>query len=249
MIRLIACDIDGTLLFPWQREVAPAVLHEIPRLAAKGIRFCPTSGRRLESLRRLFASVADELYYICENGSTIYAPGGTLLGTIAIPRADALTICHDILARPDCELMVSGVDGCYLFPKGPEVVEVIKEVGNHLVYVPAPEDIPEEILKVSAFCPDAAALAPEMTGLPLPPRIAGECWVDFTRSDKADGLRRLGELLGVAREEILAIGDNYNDVGMLDYAGSAYLMASAAPELLARFPQHCERVEELLQTL
>ena len=55
MIRLIACDIDGTLLFPWQREVAPAALHEIPRLAAKGIRFCPTSGRRLESLRRLFA--------------------------------------------------------------------------------------------------------------------------------------------------------------------------------------------------
>ena len=68
MIRLIACDIDGTLLFPWQREVAPAVLHEIPRLAAKGIRFCPTSGRRLESLRRLFAPAADQLYYICENG-------------------------------------------------------------------------------------------------------------------------------------------------------------------------------------
>lgn len=249
MIRLIACDIDGTLLFPWQREVAPAVLREIPRLAAKGIRFCPTSGRRPESLRRLFAPVADELYYICENGSTLYAPGGALLGTIAIPRADALTLCHDILARPECELMVSGVNGCYLFPKGPEIVAVIEEVGNRLVYVPAPEDIPEEILKVSAFCPDAAALAPEMTGLPLPPRIAGERWVDFTRSDKADGLRRLGELLGVAREEILAIGDNYNDIGMLDYAGSAYLMASAAPELLARFPQHCRRVEELLQRL
>ncbi len=249
MIRLIACDIDGTLLFPGQTEIAPAVLREIPRLAARGIRFCPTSGRRLESLRRLFAPVADTLYYICENGGELYAPDGTLLDSLPIRRADALRICRAILARPECELMVSGVNGCYLFPKGQEIVETIAQVGNRVVYVPAPEDIPEELLKVSAFCPDPAALVPELAGLPLPPRIAGERWVDFTRADKADGLRRLGALLGIAREEILAVGDNYNDIGMLDYAGSPYLMASAAPELLARFPQHCIRVEELLQTL
>lgn len=249
MIQLIACDIDGTLLLPGQTEIAPAVLREIPRLEARGIRFCPTSGRRPESLRRLFAPVADRLYYICENGATIYAPGGALLGTLAMPRAEAMQICREILRRPDCELMVSGVEGCYLFPKGEEIVRTIEAIGNHLVYVPTPEDIPEEILKVSAFCPDADALAPEMTGLPLPPRIAGARWVDFTRSDKADGLRRLGALLGIAREDILAIGDNYNDVGMLSYAGCAYLMETAAPELRERFPRHCRRVEELLQNL
>ena len=67
MIRLIACDIDGTLLLPGQTSIAPVVFEEIRRLDKKGVRFCPNSGRRPESLRRLFAPVAERLYYICEN--------------------------------------------------------------------------------------------------------------------------------------------------------------------------------------
>ena len=55
MIKLIASDIDGTLLFDRLDSVAPVIFDEIERLKRKGIRFCPTSGRRLESLRRLFA--------------------------------------------------------------------------------------------------------------------------------------------------------------------------------------------------
>ena len=39
-----------------------------------------------------------------------------------------------------------------------------------------------------------------------------------------------------------AFGDNYNDVPMLELAGTAYLMEGAAAELKARFPRHCAQV-------
>ncbi|MEM5781397.1 MAG: HAD-IIB family hydrolase, partial [Lawsonibacter sp.] len=75
MIRLIASDIDGTLLQNGATEIAPAIFREIDRLRTKGILFCPASGRQYHSLRRLFAPVADELAYVCENGAVVFGPG------------------------------------------------------------------------------------------------------------------------------------------------------------------------------
>lgn len=55
MIRLIACDIDGTLLHGAQTQIAPEVFRQIRRLSAQGVIFCPASGRQYHSLRNLFA--------------------------------------------------------------------------------------------------------------------------------------------------------------------------------------------------
>ena len=59
MIRLIASDIDGTLLHNGAAEIDPVIFEEIHRLKQKGILFCPASGRQYHSLRRLFAPAAD----------------------------------------------------------------------------------------------------------------------------------------------------------------------------------------------
>ena len=48
----------------------------------------------------------------------------------------------------------------------------------------------------------------------------------------------LAERLGVAREEIAAFGDADNDAGMLEYAGSGYVMQNGNEQLLARVPLH-----------
>ena len=76
MIQLIACDIDGTLLTDGAAEINPKVFCQIRRLKERNILFCPTSGRQYSSLRRLFAPIADELYFICENGALVFDPRG-----------------------------------------------------------------------------------------------------------------------------------------------------------------------------
>lgn len=75
MIRLIASDIDGTLL-PYDETVMPQRLFPlIRRLRERNILFCPASGRQYHSMRTLFAPVADEMCFLCENGAVLYGPG------------------------------------------------------------------------------------------------------------------------------------------------------------------------------
>ena len=74
-IKLIACDLDGTLLHPGEREPRPEAFELIDELHRRGIVFMPASGRQYASLRYLFAPVADELAYVCENGALVRARG------------------------------------------------------------------------------------------------------------------------------------------------------------------------------
>jgi hypothetical protein len=256
VIRLIACDIDGTLLHGAQRDIDPAALREIGRLLDLGVRFCPASGRQYSSLRRLFAPVADRLTYLCENGAVLYGPGdpGPILGKVPMDRALALELAHAILDRPDCEVLISGANTSYLCPKAEDVVVHVRDfVGNNVALVPTPEGVEEDILKVSAYClqgvgPVWPQLAPLGEGR-CAAAVAGEKWVDFTCADKGVGLLRLCAALGIDPADTLAIGDNYNDLPMLEAAGRPYIMDNAAPDLRARFSRHCRRVEDILQTI
>ena len=256
MTQLILCDIDGTLLQNGAAAIDPAIFHQIARLQEKGIRFCPASGRQYTSLRKLFAPVADQLYYLCENGAVIFGPGasGPILSRTEMDRALALELCRDILAHPRCEVLISGANTSYLCPKEGDIVSLIRDfVGNNAALLPRPEDMPEPFVKVSAYCRDGAAgVEPQLV-----PRwrdhfraaVAGEKWLDFTLADKGTGLRQLCAVLGVPLEDVMAFGDNYNDLPMLELAGRPYLMEGAAEALKARFPRRCRRVEEVLAQL
>lgn len=256
MIRLIASDIDGTLLQGGQWSIDPAIFQEIRRLRRAGILFCPASGRQYSSLRRLFAPVAGELTYICENGSVVYGPGspGQILGSAPMEQPMALSLCRAIIAQPDCEVLISGADTSYLCPKGRAIVEhMVEKVRNNVVILERPEDVPEPILKVAAFCAHGSqAMRPI-----LEPAWSDQCtiavagweWLDFTQTDKGAGLRLMCAALGIDLSEVAAFGDNYNDTAMLEAAGTAYIMDTAAQPLLARFPNHCHKVEDVLRQL
>ncbi|NLD83945.1 MAG: HAD hydrolase family protein, partial [Clostridiales bacterium] len=63
MIRLIACDLDGTLLNS-RGELPAGTFDRIRRLKEKGVRFAAASGRQYGNLRRLFYPVRDEIAYL-----------------------------------------------------------------------------------------------------------------------------------------------------------------------------------------
>ena len=256
MIRLVASDIDGTLLQGDTKTLPEALFPLIRRLAQQGIAFCAASGRQYTSLRRLFAPVADEIYYLCENGAIVYGKGETapVLGKTAMDRALAEQLIGEIVARPECEVLISGANISYLMPKAQEVVTHIRDfTGNNIALIQNPGEIQEEIIKVSAFCvPDTrkieAELAPKWNRH-FRGAVAGLQWLDFTLADKGVGIRTLCQSLNILPEEVMAFGDNFNDLPMLEAAGCPYIMDNAAPELRAKFPNHCRRVEDVLRTL
>lgn len=255
MIRLVACDIDGTLIHGEEKEIPAVIFSEIARLRERGILFCPASGRQYSSLRRLFAPVAGELAYLCENGAVVFGPGspGPVLGKTAMEREAALRLSREILALPQCEVLISGENTSYLCPKQGDIVDHIRYfVGNNVTLLPRPEEIQEEIVKVSAYCRNGAAeIEPVLS--PRWPQfhgaIAGENWLDFTLADKGKGLRQLCAALGMKLSEVAAFGDNYNDLPMLNLVGQPYIMDNAVPDLRRRFDRHCRRVEDVLREL
>lgn len=258
MLKLIASDIDGTLI-PYGETVLPERLFPlIRRLKAAGVLFCPASGRQYHSMRRLFAPVADEICFLCENGAILYSPGAEetapVLAKTPMPRSMALDLARDILALPGCQLLVSGANTSYICACPPDYMALLREnKGNRVTVLTRPEEIPEAILKVSAYCPQgterpAAALSPRW-GQPFHMAAASPDWLDFGLADKGSGLRRLCAGLGISLDHTAAFGDNWNDLSLLEAAGRAWVMEHAHPDLLARFPHHCASVPAVLDTL
>ncbi len=259
MIKLIASDIDGTLI-PYGESGLPRGLFPlIRRLREAGILFCPASGRQYHSLRRLFAPAADEMCFLCENGAVVFGPGGgeedaPILSKTAFPKAVAVALSRDIVARAGCQALISGERTGYVcggYP--PDLARHLeREVGSIILPVEDPEEIGEDIVKISAYCPNgtnipAGILGPKWSEWNM--AVAGPIWLDFGVADKGTGIRGLCKALDIGLEEVAAFGDNWNDVGMLDAVGRPYLMTTADPVLRAKYSRQCADVPAELEKI
>ena len=95
MIKLIASDLDGTLLQNGSQKLNDETCGLIEKLMEKGIIFVPASGRQYANLQRLFAPIADRLGYICENGCLSFFQG-ELLHKDVMDRATGQELLHAI---------------------------------------------------------------------------------------------------------------------------------------------------------
>lgn len=255
MIRLIASDIDGTLLPCGEQAIPDEVFEEIDRLERKGILFCPASGRQYASMRKLFAPVADKVPFLCENGAVVYGPGspGPVLGKTVMGQERAVALCREIVDAPGLEVLISGENTSYLCPKRDKLLPLMRGRGNNIVLLDRPEDVPEDIVKIAAFHPNGTDTARRLLlprwGQVFHAAIAGEEWLDFTLADKGSGLDKLCAALGVGLDEVASFGDNFNDESMLSIVGQPWIMEGADPVLKERFPNHCRRVADVLRSL
>ena len=76
MIKMVASDVDGTLVPDGTFEINPEIFDVIKKLAEREITFVAASGRQYASLRKLFAPVADRILYIPDNGGFVRGSKG-----------------------------------------------------------------------------------------------------------------------------------------------------------------------------
>ena len=239
-IRLIASDLDGTLLQDGAQEPRPEVFDLIHELHERGVVFVPASGRTHASLRYLFAPVADELGYVCENGALVMHEGRAVVKRV-MDRDLAMDIAHAVIDYPGADAIYSGAEHCYCLADNPAFIDHLRyEVHNDMVVIDAPEDIDEDIIKI-AFQTRTAEAQPvarehfeALFGEKLDVMTSGTTWTDFIGfgSGKGSALVDFGRVLGIAPEEMAAFGDNENDRDMLVRVGHPYLMEKCNPTML-----------------
>ena len=112
MIKLIATDIDGTLLKDGTLMLDPEYMTVIEKLIAKGIRFVACSGRQFISERKLFAPIRDKLLYITDGGTVVRTPK-EILKVHTLPEEIWHGMCETVRNElPDCDYFIATPDYC-----------------------------------------------------------------------------------------------------------------------------------------
>lgn len=255
MIKYVASDLDGTLLQNGAQSLNPEVFDLILKLKAKGIHFIAASGRQYHSLRHLFAPVKDEISYVAENGS-LCIHDHQVISRGEIDRELGLRILNSTAEYPSCDCFVSCESSGYTTSKNQKFIDHMRNVINFdITVVDNWEDIQETFLKI-AVCDfnGTKKLAPFFTERfsdEIKVVTSGNIWVDFIapNANKAIGLSSLLDHLNISPEDGVAFGDQYNDVEMLQLAGTSYAMSNAAPGIAYYTTYVTDSVEEVLQDI
>lgn len=230
MIKLIASDLDGTLLDDKKR--LPGDFFEVlVRLGERGIHFAVSSGRTFGAVGHLFPEeYRRKMDFICDNGACLLL-GGKLKKVYALERGvfEALvTACEEI---GDMRILVCAESGTYHLSYDSEFdAEVARFYENHIVTTDL-LSIDETIYKI-AVCDQRGTMEHGKPALDaifgdrLNVQASGRIWMDVMASgvNKGAALAGLQDLLGVTREETMAFGDYFNDVEMLNAAGWSFCM-------------------------
>ncbi len=232
-IKLIASDLDGTLLLNGAQDLREDTCELITALKEQGILFAAASGRQLDSLRRLFEPVKDKIYYVCQNGASCYADGKQI-ADFQVDEETARELVEDIRSRPGYEVFVSQFGISYVESRSEAFIHYLRdivrlnveEVESVLPYV-------KGCSKVSMYEADGrfdtAYWMEHYQGRCTVAR-SGDQWLEVMPNgvSKQTSLKRLLDYLHLSPEEIIVFGDNMNDLEMMQYAACAATVESAA---------------------
>jgi Cof subfamily protein (haloacid dehalogenase superfamily) len=256
MIRLLAVDVDGTLLDSRGR-LPPGHRAALAEADAAGVAIALVTGRSFHFARPVAEALELGVTLIVNNGAAVKAPSGKTLQRSVLPRSTALSVLASTAAFEDSVAIV------FDRQPGDEERQIVFErmdwthpqrsryyaVNRAFIAESSPlaaaltED-PIQVMFNGAVEP-MRSLADMLRRLPMAHDLSVAVTEyearDFSLVDvnaagcsKGSTLARWAATIGVRADEVMAVGDNLNDVEMLEYAGTPVLMGNAAPTLMGR---------------
>lgn len=243
--KLIALDIDGTILIPQPDHgfsvdgVTPAVRRAIDKAHEAGAHIVLASGRAPLSMSQVLRhlelprDVARHALGVASNGAVTFAfPPLKVVHEVTFDAREAVA---EVLKHvPEAAVAIEEHGVGYRvnrhFPQG--------ELDGEMILTPIEEMIASEVSRVIIRDPDATSedfvTLAEKLGLQGTNYFIGwTAWLDLAPEgvSKASGLAGVAERLGIDRDDVLAIGDGRNDIEMLEWAGRGVAMGQAPDEV------------------
>ena len=254
-IRIIALDLDGTLLDSAKRlsEVNRAALEAA---AAKGVWVVPTTGRFFGMMPPAIRDLPFVRYAITVNGAQVYdrqndaalvreeLPLDTALGIMRI--LDKYDVIYDCYRNNWGWMNESFKAKRAEYATNEHYCRMIEDFRNGVpelkVHLEAtrPDGDVQKIMLFSRLDADVAVLktiTDEVEAAYPDVKVTSSTWnnleINAKTAHKGVALRRFAEVLGLTLENCMSFGDGANDLTMIEAAGMGVAMSNACPEVLA----------------
>jgi Cof subfamily protein (haloacid dehalogenase superfamily) len=236
--KLIAVDIDGTLLDSNSR-LQPETIRSVRRGVSNGLIFTLSTGRPVQGIRKLLKELDVKSVSITYNGAMLVTEKEEVLYSCTLRPADAIDIIRLGMERNlslifwannilyaneinDTTIAYSEISGVppVLFK---DYEKLASEGITKVIWIDTPEEIRRQEQEVGKYLSDQVNFH---TSRPM--------FLEFVdkSASKALAMEKLGEIYGIKREEMIAVGDGLNDLSMIQYAGLGVAMANSHPEVL-----------------
>ncbi len=256
MIRLVASDLDGTILKNGAQSLPEGFTDLIKELKKAGIHFAAASGRQYPNMYRMFEPLGDGISYICENGAVTFH-NGKMLYQDRFPDDLLRDILHHAMEKEGTQATSSQWDLQYLLPKDEAFEKYLTEtVGYICKTVHSVEEIPHDCIKAAVF-EEHGTMEENLHywqarfGDRCKVVTSGNRWLDFIpfHTNKANGVKRLLQEMKLARSECIVFGDEFNDIEMLQSVENSVAMSYAKEGVRAAARFQADSVDEILKKL
>lgn len=241
MIKLIATDMDGTLLND-KNEISKDFYKVFEELKKKDVIFAAASGRQYYNLLKRFEDVADDMMFIAENGTFVIYKGEELLLN-ALDKEVAKELIDIGRSIEGAYVILCGKKSAYIENTDKRFIEETEKYYEEYKIVDDLTKAEDDILKI-AICDflgsetNSNAYYKDYRDK-LQVSISGAIWLDIMAKgvNKGVAINKLQEILNIAHEETMVFGDYLNDLEMMESAYHSYAMENAHDDLkkVARF--------------
>jgi Cof subfamily protein (haloacid dehalogenase superfamily) len=252
-VRLLATDIDGTLLNP-QFQVSNGDLTALRRAHAAGVEIVLVTGRRHTFALPIAKQLGFDLWLISSNGAVTRSLAGETFHRDMMPAETCRRLCRAMQEFRGHTVLTFDKE-----TQGAIVLERLNELGSsirqwlekNMEYIKFVVPIEDALLSdpvQAMFCGTMTRMSEALQSLngagmdgsvtvlrtEYPARDLSMIDVLNVGCSKGHALERWATHRGYRREEVMAIGDNHNDVEMLEFAGHPVIMGNACEELRGR---------------
>jgi Cof subfamily protein (haloacid dehalogenase superfamily) len=252
-IRLLATDIDGTLLNP-QFQISEGDLSALRRAHGAGIEIVLVTGRRHTFALPIARQLGFDLWLISSNGAITRSLSGETFHRDLMPKENCRQLCEAMQEFRGHTVLTFDKEtkGAIVLERLDELSESIRRwLEKNMEYIELVAPIEKALVTdpvQAMFCGSMARMAEALQALDCsgldrlvtvqrteyPARDLAIIDVLNAGCSKGHALERWAERRGFRREEVMAIGDNHNDVEMLEFAGHPVIMGNACAELRGR---------------
>ncbi|THE14286.1 Cof-type HAD-IIB family hydrolase [Enterococcus hirae] len=261
MIKLIASDMDGTLLDA-HMSISSQNKEAIQLAEDMGIEFMVATGRNYQEARAALDEAAIDCAMITLNGAQVFDKSGKSLFTVPIPHSQVMTVL-DILDANKIYYEVATNQGLFSESQAKRIESFASSIASHLphltykmaiamasanlellhiTYIDSIRDLLKdeslEVLKIICFHMEGAhILGPvgkeisDLGDLAVTSSGQNNLEVNHKNAQKGIAVAHVAHERGISLDEVMAIGDNFNDVSMLQTAGVSFAMGNAEIEV------------------